>query len=179
MRSFVYLEMYINSIEWFAYMNIVKSSAWPQQVRCELTLEQKRKIIMRPLRKKYSCLKSSCDRVNTHAYGDRPNYQSFIITSWHGNALLIVGTLWEESTGHRWNFPHKGSVTWSSDISFDASLNKLLNKHTRDGWIEKTGCSLDVIVMWKVIRQYRCYVDCPISKQWNDLFQILTLRYFK
>ena len=44
--------------------------------------------------------------------------------------------------------PNKRPVVQSFDVSFDASLNTLLNKQSRGRWIEISWCLFDVIVMW-------------------------------
>ena len=59
------------------------------------------------------------------------------MTSWHENAFHIIDLLWGEFTVQQW-IPHtkgqstdKGPVIRKADVSFLASLNKLLSKQFR------------------------------------------------
>ena len=46
----------------------------------------------------------------------------------HGNIILIIGPLWEESTNHCWILLAKASEVDNFNILFLIHLNKLLSK---------------------------------------------------
>ena len=51
---------------------------------------------------------------------------------WHHDSLYI--------TTHRLHVdsPHRGSVKWTFDVSFDVSLSKLLDKQSNGWWFERS-----------------------------------------
>ena len=53
----------------------------------------------------------------------------------------VIGTLWWESTGHRWILL-KRPMAQSFDVLFDVLLNKRLSKQSRNLWFETSWCSL-------------------------------------
>ena len=60
---------------------------------------------------------------------------------------------------HRWpvDSHHKGPVMRSFGVSFNVSLNKLLNKQSRGRWIEKSWLSFDVTVMCSITPDWCWY----------------------
>ena len=59
----------------------------------------------------------------------------YMMTPSNGNIFCVTGSLWGESTDHRWIPPHKG--VWRGVLMFSViCLNKRLSKQSRRRWIE-------------------------------------------
>ena len=71
------------------------------------------------------------------------------VTSWRGKTVCITSPLWGEFTVHRLIPVTKGPHIWCCDVSFDASLNKILNKQSRSRWNQLYWLSSEAISMTK------------------------------
>ena len=68
-------------------------------------------------------------------------HQVHMKTSSNGNIFHVTGSLWGESTCHRW-IPSQRLVTRTFDVSFDVRLSKRLSKQSRCRWFETPWRSL-------------------------------------
>ena len=111
--------------------------------------------------------------------------------SWHRNVSRITGPLWRNpqvSSGSR----HRGPVMLTFDVSFDVSLNKLLNKQSRGRCIQMSWCSFDVTVMilsyftqtemsrWNNPEEWGDKIICTIisTKNWENHDDVIKWKHF-
>ena len=68
-------------------------------------------------------------------------------TSWQRNTFRITGPSWGESTGHS---HHKGPMMWRFAVSFEISLNKMLDNNDR------------VTVIWDALTVMWRHCNAPV-----------------
>ena len=98
-----------------------------------------------------------------------------MMKSSNGKVFRVIGSLWEESTGHLW-FLSRRPVTWSFEVYFDLRLNKRLSEQSRRWWLEKTLRSLwrHCTGIWLLIHAGIKVQPCVLKKPVQSIKSVST-----
>ena len=112
--------------------------------------------------------------------------------SWYGNAFRITGTLWGEPWSPMVSL-YKEPVVRTFDVSFDVSLNQLLNKQSMGWWTEMSWRPFDYNERLRLYpgrhtgnvtatayqsQQFKCYYIQKHTDQ-TSIFSCLNRRWFR